>query len=49
MKNYSSNKAQKGKTAYRTPSRLARSPVPKGKPWSGNLKARVWNRAVRHV
>ncbi|MFA5175478.1 MAG: hypothetical protein WC430_03640 [Patescibacteria group bacterium] len=26
MKNYSSNRAQKGKTAYRTPSRLKISP-----------------------
>ncbi len=49
MKNYSSNRAQKGKTAYRTPSRIAKSPLPKGRPWSSNLKARVWNKPTRHV
>jgi hypothetical protein len=49
MKNYSSNRAQKGKTAYRTPRRVAKSPVPKGQPWSGNLISRNWNRKVKHV
>lgn len=49
MKEYSSNRAQKGKTAYRTPRRVAKSPVPKGRPWSSNLKGRVWNKKMKHV